>query len=242
MHAQLGLAVEQRLRRVAALPQHRLRLHGLGDPEPFEHGGEVDAAGGADGRIVVDDRARLEERALERVHCGDVPLRGTLPDGDTDRRLRDVGSRAGDCVIRLRQRVHHRVGRDEDVGLLAALDLALQAAAGVGGDRDRVPGLLLESLAELGHHGLHGARAEHANLGAGGGGHAEHARGQQRDGERERAHAGYIEKSVAFSVMNSSRAGVPSRVLAMARLMAGTMSSGAVTRSPQPPNAFAMSA
>ena len=41
-----------------------------------------------------------------------------------------------------------------------------------------------------------------------------------------------IEKSSAFSVMNSSSAGTPSRVLATARRMAGTMSSGSVTRSP----------
>src|SRR5262245_11074639 len=51
-----------------------------------------------------------------------------------------------------------------------------------------------------------------------------------------------IEKSTAFSVMNSSNAGVPSRVLAMARLMAGTIAPGSVTRSPQPPSARANSA
>jgi len=41
-----------------------------------------------------------------------------------------------------------------------------------------------------------------------------------------------IEKSVAFSVMNSRRAGVPSRVFSTARVMAGTISPGSVTRSP----------
>jgi transposase len=51
-----------------------------------------------------------------------------------------------------------------------------------------------------------------------------------------------IEKSVAFSVMNSSKAGVPSRVWSTARLMAGTISPGSVTRSPQPPRARAKSA
>jgi len=51
-----------------------------------------------------------------------------------------------------------------------------------------------------------------------------------------------IEKSIAFSVMNSTSAGVPSRVLATARLMAGTISFGSITRSPQPPSAFAKSA
>src|SRR5439155_18683343 len=53
---------------------------------------------------------------------------------------------------------------------------------------------------------------------------------------------GKIEKSTAFSVMNSSSAGVPSRVFAIARLMAGTMAPGSVTRSPQPPSARAKSA
>jgi hypothetical protein len=48
----------------------------------------------------------------------------------------------------------------------------------------------------------------------------------------ERRAQANIEKSSAFSVMNSSSAGMPSRVLATARRMAGTMSSGSVTRSP----------
>src|SRR2546427_8914535 len=41
-----------------------------------------------------------------------------------------------------------------------------------------------------------------------------------------------IEKSSAFSVMNSSSVGTPSRVLAIPRLIAGTISSGSVIRSP----------
>jgi hypothetical protein len=53
---------------------------------------------------------------------------------------------------------------------------------------------------------------------------------------------GNIEKSTAFSVMNSSSAGVPSRVLSIARLMAGAIAPGSVTRSPQPPSARAKSA
>jgi hypothetical protein len=40
------------------------------------------------------------------------------------------------------------------------------------------------------------------------------------------------ETSTAFSVMNSSSAGVPSRVFSMPRRIAGTISSGSVTRSP----------
>ncbi len=52
----------------------------------------------------------------------------------------------------------------------------------------------------------------------------------------------YIEKSTAFSVMNSRSAGVPSCVCLIARLMAGTISAGSVTRSPWPPKALAMSA
>jgi transposase len=51
-----------------------------------------------------------------------------------------------------------------------------------------------------------------------------------------------IEKSVAFSVMNSSKAGLPPRVWSTARLMAGTISPGSVTRSPHPPRARAKSA
>src|SRR5262245_23210267 len=51
-----------------------------------------------------------------------------------------------------------------------------------------------------------------------------------------------IEKSVAFSVMNSSKAGFPSRVWSTARLMAGTISPGSLTRSPHPPRARAKSA
>jgi sortase A len=51
-----------------------------------------------------------------------------------------------------------------------------------------------------------------------------------------------IEKSSAFSVMNSSSTGVPSRVFSMPRLMADTIWPGSVTRSPQPPRARAKSA
>src|SRR4029078_5388291 len=78
--------------------------------------------------------------------------------------------------------------------------------------------------------------------------------GQGQHGEEQRcAHArshgrgllfvqANIEKSSAFSVMNSSSAGTPSRVLATARRMAGTMSWGWLTRSPWPPSALAKSA
>ena len=52
----------------------------------------------------------------------------------------------------------------------------------------------------------------------------------------------YIEKSTAFSVMNSRSAGLPSCVCLIARLMAGMISPGSVTRSPWPPKALAMSA
>ena len=55
-------------------------------------------------------------------------------------------------------------------------------------------------------------------------------------------HQGNMEKSSAFSVMNSRSAGVPSRVWRIARWMAGTISPGSVTRSPWPPKARAMSA
>src|SRR5215510_12445771 len=57
-----------------------------------------------------------------------------------------------------------------------------------------------------------------------------------------RQETGYIEKSSAFSVMNSRSAGTPSCVFTMARLMAGTISEGSVTRSPWPPNARAIAA
>src|SRR5437868_9261280 len=40
------------------------------------------------------------------------------------------------------------------------------------------------------------------------------------------------ETSTAFSVMNSRRAGVPSRVFSMPRRIAGTICSGSLTRSP----------
>lgn len=52
-------------------------------------------------------------------------------------------------------------------------------------------------------------------------------------GERGKG-AGYlnIEKLISFSVMNSSRTGMPSRVLAIPRLMAGMISPGSVMRSP----------
>ncbi len=59
---------------------------------------------------------------------------------------------------------------------------------------------------------------------------------------RAAAYHGNMEKSTAFSVMNSRRQGTPSCVFTMARLMAGTISPGSVTRSPWPPKARAMSA
>ena len=50
------------------------------------------------------------------------------------------------------------------------------------------------------------------------------------------------ENVISLAVRNSSRAGVPSSVLAIARLMAGTISPGSLTRSPWPPRARAKSA
>src|SRR5437588_1023487 len=52
--------------------------------------------------------------------------------------------------------------------------------------------------------------------------------------EGRQVRAGYAkrETSTAFSVMNSRRAGVPSRVFSMPRRIAGTICSGSVTRSP----------
>jgi hypothetical protein len=46
------------------------------------------------------------------------------------------------------------------------------------------------------------------------------------------AHYLKIEKLISFSVRNSSSTGTPSRVLAMPRLIAGTISSGRLIRSP----------
>ena len=144
-------------------------------------------------------------------------------------------------MIRFHERVHRRVGRDEHVGLLAAFDTLAQTATGVRRDHDRVAGVLPKALAQLGDHRLHRAGAEHADLGREDGRGAGEQRDQSED-DRARDHTVYIEKSTAFSVMNSSSAGVPSRVFAIARLIAGTMSSGCVTRSPQPPSALAKSA
>ena len=50
------------------------------------------------------------------------------------------------------------------------------------------------------------------------------------------------ENSISWAVRNSSRAGTPSWVLRIARLMAGMTSPGWVTRSPYPPKARAKSA
>jgi sortase A len=58
----------------------------------------------------------------------------------------------------------------------------------------------------------------------------------------ERTGQAKMEKSSAFSVMNSSKTGVPSRVFSMPRLIADTIWPGSVTRSPQPPRARANSA
>src|SRR5579864_530305 len=51
-----------------------------------------------------------------------------------------------------------------------------------------------------------------------------------------------IENSISLAVMNSSSAGVPCRVLPTARLIAGMIAPGSVTRSPYPPNACASAA
>ena len=51
-----------------------------------------------------------------------------------------------------------------------------------------------------------------------------------------------FETEVSLSVMNSRRAGCPSRVARIPRSMAGTISPGSVTRSPKAPNARAIAA
>ena len=51
-----------------------------------------------------------------------------------------------------------------------------------------------------------------------------------------------LETEVSFAVMNSRRAGWPSRVARIPRSMAGTISPGSVTRSPKAPNARAIAA
>ena len=51
-----------------------------------------------------------------------------------------------------------------------------------------------------------------------------------------------FETEVSLAVMNSRRAGCPSRVARIPRSMAGTISPGSVTRSPWAPNARAIAA
>ena len=51
-----------------------------------------------------------------------------------------------------------------------------------------------------------------------------------------------FETEVSLAVMNSRRAGCPSRVARIPRSMAGTISPGSVTRSPKAPNARAIAA
>ena len=64
---------------------------------------------------------------------------------------------------------------------------------------------------------------------------ARHPRGALRvEGSPDRSGLTYPkrETSTAFSVMNSSKAGVPSRVFSMPRRIAAWISPGSVTRSP----------
>src|SRR5262249_46057711 len=65
VHDDLGLALDDGFRRVAARPQDRLALHCVGDAEPLEHRCEVDAARRTLRRIDVDERLRRQQRLLE---------------------------------------------------------------------------------------------------------------------------------------------------------------------------------
>src|SRR6266581_693308 len=96
VHADLRLAVDERFGRVPALPQEGLVLHRVGDAEALEHSSEVDAARGPDRGIVVDDRARGEQRALEGLGARDVGQRRALLHRDADTDPREVHPRARD--------------------------------------------------------------------------------------------------------------------------------------------------
>src|SRR5882762_11698982 len=70
VHAELGLAFHDRLRRVAARPEDGLVLHRVGDAQALEDTGEVNPAGGAPARIRVHERLRGQNRPLDALSVG----------------------------------------------------------------------------------------------------------------------------------------------------------------------------
>src|SRR5229473_2424775 len=139
VHAELGLAFHDRLRRVAARPENGLFLHRVGDAQALEHAREVDPAGGSPGGIRVHDGLRGQDRPLERFRGRDVGQRGALAHGDSDGRPGEVGPGVRYHEPLPRELLEDGVGDDDHIRGLARLHFLPQLPRGRGGDDDGVP-------------------------------------------------------------------------------------------------------
>ena len=102
-----------------------LGLDLIRDPDPHEQVLEIDA-----GRALLDigDRLCVAQRVLEGFGRADVRLGRALADRDADAGAREIGP-AGDNLALFRQFVEPGVGKDDEVGGLAAVLTRLQPPA-----------------------------------------------------------------------------------------------------------------
>ena len=112
---------------VAALEQRRLLVDLVGDPELLDHAGEKNAVARAHCRIDVANRLGREQRLLHRLGCRDIWDRRAGAHAEPIRGAADLDACAGHERSALLELIHADRRQDDDVGLLALLELVEDA-------------------------------------------------------------------------------------------------------------------
>ena len=165
---------------VGGVDDPRLRVPGVdrGERRADVHRGDhlvldpVPEAERLEPRARVDSRRNRvrvrQHQVLELRQVGRSGDRGLRVGGDDDDQIvrEHVATIGLVDEARLLELVHpRRVGREEDVGGRARLDLAREIAGGTEAEADRVAAALLERLPELGHRVGQARRGERQQLG-----------------------------------------------------------------------------
>jgi hypothetical protein len=132
--------------RVGRREQLGLAFQLLGDAEALEQSLKVDPR-----RPLLDiaNRFGIEQRTLERCGRADVGLRRAAFDRKARVRSRNVGAGCCHQLALLDQVVGDRRAEDRDIECRALFYLGLERDSRIEGERELVPGRLLELRGEL---------------------------------------------------------------------------------------------
>src|SRR5712692_7425506 len=162
---QLDLAAGDRLQGVHSLRvEPRLRPNGLGDAETLEHGREVGAAGSAAGGVSVTERGRLEECLAKRLGRRDVGPGRTRLHRDADPSQLDAGSLHQHAAAPV-DVLDALSGADDHVSALARGRAFAEVAGGAEHELHTGTALRVEVVGGAAHRRLHGAWAQHDEIG-----------------------------------------------------------------------------